>query len=202
MESPLLALPAEIRNKIFALALGGHEITITAGHKSFDKKTRLYTYVLTQTALPLSGVISGFVKPTFQLPRVSRQVYAETAILPYSLNTFKFTGHVNKRVGKHRGLGYCAMDCWLDHRIPAQIKAIASLVVDDQYFYRYSEGRRPAFKNRFPALQTLIVDLARPISLDLFMQLVFPKVAYTEREGKFSVEWRVDDTVFHGLATE
>ncbi|KAI4647679.1 hypothetical protein J4E93_004089 [Alternaria ventricosa] len=62
--SPLLLLPAEIRNIIFALALDHQDIIIVRG--------RMYNKV----------------RSPVNLLRVCRQIHAETALLPYELNFF------------------------------------------------------------------------------------------------------------------
>ncbi|KAI4946678.1 hypothetical protein J4E91_006849 [Alternaria rosae] len=62
--SPLLLLPAEIRNMIFALALDHQDIMIIRG--------RIYNKI----------------RAPVNLLRVCRQIHAETALLPYKLNFF------------------------------------------------------------------------------------------------------------------
>jgi hypothetical protein len=77
-QSPLLCLPAEIRNKIFNYALRGHRIrpvversVILQGHPDTWARLR-----------------RNPIKHRFALPKVCRQIYNETAILPYTLSTF------------------------------------------------------------------------------------------------------------------
>ncbi|KAF2253363.1 hypothetical protein BU26DRAFT_399624, partial [Trematosphaeria pertusa] len=66
-ESPLLRLPAELRNKIYSYVLGGRlwelKDTLTAGSRE---------------------------KNSMSLLRVCRQINAETASLPFELGTFSF----------------------------------------------------------------------------------------------------------------
>lgn len=61
--SPLLRLPAEIREKIYHYALGDMRIPIGSTGKS---------------------------KTTIGLPRTCRQIYAETGTMVYQLNVFEF----------------------------------------------------------------------------------------------------------------
>lgn len=83
-DSPLLRLPAEIRNIIFAYALGGHvfdTLRIIAHHYG--------------TAVAKEQKLSPLLA-------VCRQIYSETALLLYSLNTFSATRavYVNEWVNR------------------------------------------------------------------------------------------------------
>jgi hypothetical protein len=81
----LLRLPAEIRNQIFAYALGGQ------------------TYELRETA-PYGVVTNTTVSENaLALLVVCRQLYAETALAPFSLNFFSYTDRF-------------ILDLWLDKR--------------------------------------------------------------------------------------
>jgi hypothetical protein len=71
-DSQLLSLPPEIRNRIWAYALGGHDFRQIHCLRS--------RYVLRPRPRERSNI--------FALLRVSRQIYAETALLPYNVNTF------------------------------------------------------------------------------------------------------------------
>ncbi|USP77115.1 hypothetical protein yc1106_04389 [Curvularia clavata] len=70
-QSPLLRLPAELRNKIFAYALGGRTFRFktTGNYPWYIKNVTKYKHALA-------------------LLQVCRQIYAETALLPFSTNTF------------------------------------------------------------------------------------------------------------------
>ncbi|KAH7069291.1 hypothetical protein FB567DRAFT_598900 [Paraphoma chrysanthemicola] len=87
-ESPLLRLPPEIRNRIFRYALCGHKV----------RPFLTFEHVRT---LELSGMVAAnreLAKGQFDLLLTSRQVYAETAVLPYTLTTFAFqrTFHIHQ----------------------------------------------------------------------------------------------------------
>jgi hypothetical protein len=70
--SPLLCLPPEIRNRIWEFALCGNDIRqVNCGRRS-------------NVFLPKPSERLN----TFALLRVCRQIYAETALLPFSGNTF------------------------------------------------------------------------------------------------------------------
>jgi hypothetical protein len=71
-DSPLLCLPPEIRNRIWEYTLGGNDI------RQVDYGHRISVFL----AKPHEGL------NTFALLRVCRQTYAETALLPFSVNTF------------------------------------------------------------------------------------------------------------------
>ncbi|OSS49745.1 hypothetical protein B5807_05819 [Epicoccum nigrum] len=82
-ESPLLRLPAELRTKIYEFAIGGYVIEL------FESKKKPCYNVLSQA----DGHYTAFAKPTV-LSEICRQLYKETAFLPYSLNTFH--GHLRR----------------------------------------------------------------------------------------------------------
>jgi hypothetical protein len=184
-------LPAELRNKIFADALGGYDILFHAIHADYNSSTDIYTRVRS-TIVPSNGEEKGFIKPTFQLPRVCRQLYAETALLPYTLNHFKFNEQwLYKQGGKYSGTGYTAMDVWIESRIPAQLKAIRSLEVPPRYWSSYTSCRRPAFKKRFPGLKKVVFHCQW--MNNIFRRRKEEKVGYLEEGSKTEIEWLWDD---------
>jgi len=76
IESPLLRLPPELRNMIFALALDHGTIRPKIGKTWLEPKLKNYP-----------------IRERFGLLFTCRQIYAETALLPYKLNTFVVGGH-------------------------------------------------------------------------------------------------------------
>ncbi|KAH9873836.1 hypothetical protein IAQ61_004463 [Plenodomus lingam] len=76
--SPLLRLPAEIRNKIWALSLGGQVMRLLGSVPNGSRR------VIALSSTERSGVA---------LLRVCRQIYAEAAGMPLSLNTFSYYQH-------------------------------------------------------------------------------------------------------------
>ncbi|KAF1932400.1 uncharacterized protein M421DRAFT_2031 [Didymella exigua CBS 183.55] len=77
-QSRLLRLPPELRNQIWEYALGGHAFDITT-RKVFKQRKRIDKAKAWD--LPIN---------TFALLRVCRQIYAETALIPYKHNAFCF----------------------------------------------------------------------------------------------------------------
>lgn len=82
--SPLLSLAAEIRNQIWEYALGG---------KIFRQVVCHYP---TEKFLPKMSER----KNTLALLLVCRQIYAETALLPFSSNTFSIRPHWRQKAAK------------------------------------------------------------------------------------------------------
>jgi hypothetical protein len=78
-ESPLLKLPPEIRNQIFQLAIGDKKYhTLSEPSRSFLRRWE--------------------DKHAVALLRCCRQIYAETALLPWSQYTFKFSTSQQMRI--------------------------------------------------------------------------------------------------------
>jgi len=80
--SPLLRLPAELRNKIYEYALGGMELRISYRTRKFALLSAL-SYDPSVSLTPLHRFVG--------LTLVSRQLYAETKILPFDLCTMDVT---------------------------------------------------------------------------------------------------------------
>lgn len=98
-ESPLLRLPAEIRNLIWSFACGGQLVTTTYSFFRLgdDNKGGAFCYLtdkdLVANAQKSRDLSDYFRRPVrvasaFQLPRVCRQIYSETALRSYRDNTF------------------------------------------------------------------------------------------------------------------
>ena len=79
-ESPLLRLPAEIRNSIWEYALGGNIRDLTY----FKRDRKRYTEWL----IAMSS--ASFPEHSHALLSTCRQIYAETALLTFSTNEFRF----------------------------------------------------------------------------------------------------------------
>ncbi|KAF2118248.1 hypothetical protein BDV96DRAFT_597106 [Lophiotrema nucula] len=113
--SPLLRLPGEIRNMIWVYALGGHRINVLENDNVVSHTSRLID-------APNDSAASS---PTFQLPQVCRQLYAETALLPYQLNTFALKNTISK-------------SGWVKSLCAAQRRSITSLRPNYVYWTEYS----------------------------------------------------------------
>ena len=91
-DSPLLRLPAEIRNMIFRYAVGGNEIHVQrafvyrTSKKWRDNSNSYWHGRATHLGdRRLKALAQG---TAFHFPEVCRQIYAETATLAYAINTF------------------------------------------------------------------------------------------------------------------
>jgi len=214
-QSPLLSLPSEIRNKIFEYVLGGYDIYISAYNaQSMSRHTahsnggmlrrniqlthRMVTMMLPQ-GTPFRPARPTDILPAMSLPRVCRQLYTETGLLPYMLNRFKFSDSrdvLRKNVGKYTNWNqYNALDLWLEHRLPVQIRALASLAPTAHYIERYYWKKRSAFTSLFPGLRVLDLGLqfrsedevggegekwrteARKRDVESGLQVLFPKAS-------------------------
>ncbi|KAJ4325868.1 hypothetical protein N0V94_000430 [Neodidymelliopsis sp. IMI 364377] len=142
LESPLLRLPGEIRYKIWKHALGDHLIDIQyLSHEvPMDNIWDINTVYPSSTLVP-----PGFVRPTFQLPEVCRQIYLEASPYIYTLNTFAF----------HSLL---ALDKWIKNRCLGQRRLIASLDVPRTYVRLYRSGLRKTFRSKFPNIERIGID--------------------------------------------
>ncbi|KAF2846853.1 hypothetical protein T440DRAFT_220784 [Plenodomus tracheiphilus IPT5] len=128
----LLSLPAEIRNRIFKYTLGGNIVwcTITRCH------------VVIRTGPPRRYIIDT----EHALLRVCRQIYVETALLPFSTNDFGFIPRQPVQV------------LW-QRMLPGQRNAVTGVVIDDstvrghlcsgktESLYTSSQGKSSEFPN-------------------------------------------------------
>ncbi|KAI4948613.1 hypothetical protein J4E86_007961 [Alternaria arbusti] len=76
--SPLLRLPAEIRNEIFALAMSHGTISLDSSPSTKDRQILQDRHNIPPSSAPLLFVC--------------RQIHAEVALLPYRLNKFIVSG--------------------------------------------------------------------------------------------------------------
>lgn len=102
-KSPFLRLPAEIRNKIYTLSLGGN--TINIGYETYrttyeEDKPQMVEPIFKYRCTVYNATTNPFRKPPLPYINVSstftplnmicRQLYLETAASPYELNTLSF----------------------------------------------------------------------------------------------------------------
>ncbi|KAF2253367.1 hypothetical protein BU26DRAFT_400386, partial [Trematosphaeria pertusa] len=80
VKSPLLRLPGKIRNAIWEYVVGGTTFDM---HVKYRYKGR-YAWRIPDAKA------ANTTKNQLSLLRVCRQIYAETAILPFKVNVFKF----------------------------------------------------------------------------------------------------------------
>lgn len=79
-ESLLLRLPPEIKNCIWAYVLGGKVLDVKC-FENYEKSHVRDTTAISQDSFP---------EYSHALLQVCRQIYTETALLPFSKNTFRF----------------------------------------------------------------------------------------------------------------
>lgn len=104
-QSPLLRLPPEIRNMIFRYAVGGMTFDFTTYDRPWLHRLQGW-----------KPRVCNPIQNCFSLLRVCRQIYSETALLPFSANIF----HVSK-VDKD------GFDEWLHSRSPIEQDAITAI---------------------------------------------------------------------------
>jgi hypothetical protein len=80
-ESPLLRLPAEIRNRIWEYALGGNIRDVV----HIQRRRKFYIEDITAVSR------ASFPQNSHALLSTCRQIYTETALLTFSTNAFRFT---------------------------------------------------------------------------------------------------------------
>ncbi|KAI4701708.1 hypothetical protein J4E81_003448 [Alternaria sp. BMP 2799] len=114
-ESPLLCLPAELRNMIFRWVFRGVEYGLVDNWRPLDSVV----------PLQVKNASGSHTLDDLNLPLVCRQIYAETALLPYSLGTFDIW---DKSLSTEEGQQ--AVGRFLKERTHEQIDAISSLVIE------------------------------------------------------------------------
>lgn len=88
--SPFLRLPPEIRVRIYNFVLGGQQIWIGRYPASIDYQRHLHHGPRFYHFNTIDREGRGL---DIRLLRVCRQVFTETALLPYALNNFSFETH-------------------------------------------------------------------------------------------------------------
>ena len=101
--SPLLRLPAEIRNIIFAYALSHGDIKLNVIPRIQDGPGRTGCWKHRNWPIPVN----------ISLIYACRQIHFETALLPYKLNVFVVSGNTS------------AFQDFFTHRTSAQVGALA-----------------------------------------------------------------------------
>ncbi|KAH5409330.1 hypothetical protein HBI46_172550 [Parastagonospora nodorum] len=115
-DSPLLCLPAEIRNMIFQYA----------SVPDFPNWIGCYfnaRHLISRSTTSTRAHPDHLKQLAISLPRVCRQIYAETATLIYSENCFAFQNET-------------AMNKWLDKRLIAQREAIRWMLLPYRVYER------------------------------------------------------------------
>ncbi|KAJ4372398.1 hypothetical protein N0V83_004172 [Neocucurbitaria cava] len=142
--SPLLRLPAEIRNEIWKYALGG----------------KVYRGVFDDSKAPSTKLSLPRTEPanTAALLRTCRQIYAETALMLCSLNkfSFDFTADVCVGVRKLKSIQRRQiMSVQLELLCPAGDPARLCKMLGARHMYMPSKS----FVNRLPCLKKICVSV-------------------------------------------
>ncbi|KAF2013418.1 hypothetical protein BU24DRAFT_464201 [Aaosphaeria arxii CBS 175.79] len=139
--SPLLRLPAEIRCKIYEYALGGYDISIVRRIASTSGNATDFLSFYDGVEIPRGS--RSIEKPNIGLLRVSRQIYVETALLPYVYNTFCFD----------LALGNSTFTPWMKARRPAQRRAVHCIRLHYRHLVSIFAERRKPLRAFFPNLK-------------------------------------------------
>lgn len=126
---------------IWKLALGDHQIDI----QDVRIEEPIQSIYDMRTVYPVTLCTPGFVRPTFQLPRVCRQIYTEAAPYVYTLNTFAF--HTIN-----------TLDRWIKNRCVGQRRLIASVDIPRTYSRLYRSGFRKTFRSKLPNISRIGID--------------------------------------------
>ncbi|KAF2797889.1 hypothetical protein K505DRAFT_234490 [Melanomma pulvis-pyrius CBS 109.77] len=141
--SPLLRLPGEIRDTIWRYAVGGHQVDMCGHHRGFKYQ---YNRVKIRPLGCEETTPSNFVRPTFQLLQVCRQIYIEASHIVYTMNTFGFNnGDV--------------MDRWIKSIPLGHKRAVASIDVPSMYMSTYTMGTRKPLHRKFPNIKRIGIDI-------------------------------------------
>ena len=184
VESPLLRLPPEIRNRIFRYAMGGSVILVQSHHPAFSSDTWRNTTASAWhgRATHLSADRQHNQGTAFHLPETCRQIYAETATLGYATNTF--VCHP-----RPIDLGILRLETprWYLERRAAQMSAITSIQAFDYDVWEYLLCNESwTFRSRFPGLEEVFIpSWPRTIRVgrDLESQHKHIRARINEKEG-------------------
>ncbi|KAF2831269.1 hypothetical protein CC86DRAFT_401812 [Ophiobolus disseminans] len=144
LQSPLLRLPAELRNYVFKLVLGGMEILIKSKENRRYKNANPTHYRAIRLMNYTRHRIS-YGSPV-KILRVSRQIYLQCSTLVYTLNTFDFANPI-------------ALKIWYLYRRKAQIDMVHTIKVNDDILF-LTKNRRLELQpltSMFPNLTTVVM---------------------------------------------
>lgn len=131
---------------IWTYAVGNHHIHIQDAY--YGKRLHMTSgyRALPLYSSALDPLLCGFVRPTFQLPQVCRQIYCESSPLMYTKNRFSFDS-------------LRATDGWIKSRPLGQKRLVTSINVPFQYMNLYYGGFRKPFNEKFPNIKQIGVPL-------------------------------------------
>lgn len=125
--------------------MGYHHIDII--HRSYGKYQSISSACEIRPLYIDSMSRQSFIRPTFQLQKVCRQLYVETASIVYTLNTFGFNN-------------YQTFDRWTKQLSVGQKRLVASVDMPSEYMRLYRNGTRKLFREKFPNIKRIGVDLS------------------------------------------
>ena len=161
--------------------MGYHQIDI--GHRNHKRSWPIGPTLDVRPLHAATHFPRSFVRPTFALPQVCRQVYVEAAPFVYTLNTFGFDGFV-------------AFDRWVKNRPLGQKRLVNSVNMPYDYMHLYRHGFRKSFCQKFPNIVRIGVDEHVPLfsrtsrydTLDMAKKRTIEFIQ--EQEGaEVKVEW-------------
>jgi hypothetical protein len=91
-----------------------------------------------------------FVRPTFALPKVCRQMYVESSSFIYTLNNFGFDSQKT-------------FDRWIKDLTLGQKCLVASVDMPYEYTHLYCKGFRRSFRQKFPNIKRIGVASMVPV---------------------------------------
>lgn len=128
---------------IWGYVVGGHQVDIHGHHRGYRFPYRAVVHIE-----PLESETNS-VTPNFQLPQVCRQIYAESAHMVYTLNTFGFSNGDT-------------LDRWVKALPLGWKRVVTSINVPLSYMESYRAGRRQPFQRKFPKIKRLGIDVMYP----------------------------------------
>ncbi|KAF2132762.1 hypothetical protein P153DRAFT_173054 [Dothidotthia symphoricarpi CBS 119687] len=206
IDSPLLRLPPELRNKIWAFTMSRQFVIVDPALESGEviKKNCVGAVSVQSKSMDSSGGLAGHyqtkgLSSTFHLPKVSRQVYSETATLAYSTSTFII------------GWSILNYNDWAKRLLPAQRNAIevieakasvvAALVESPSY------SKKTMIIQCFPNLKRFTITQKAFQEVKRYSVMYNPSITLTNEEYEVRIETRLKesagadvDIVFEGNA--
>ncbi|KAF3040077.1 hypothetical protein E8E12_005267 [Didymella heteroderae] len=144
-DSPLLRLPAEIRNRVYTMALQAECVLVRSRYlTAFDMTVELRSCC--SNIPPTNSQTWSDCNSIALLPIMCRQMYEETHGLLYALNTFAFTDEQSMRI-------------WVSCRAQCQRKLICSPKLPNTVTGYYGSSYGINFAAVCPQLRTICIDV-------------------------------------------
>jgi|SRR5690242_15674709 len=163
-ETLLLRLPAEVRNRIWEYALGGKIFDVIFIQTCRGRYVEEKTLIAPET----------FPENAHALLQVCRQIYGETALVPFSYNAFRFS-----REG--------AFD-WARHLLPVQ-----QMVIREVHILTH-QAERMVGRMQFNGHKSYMPD-AFPIDVFPKIKKVVIKVGYHNLYARYLLNWEQQECI-------